>query len=303
MGPSEREEYILRQLVETKKQVALGQIDLARCNTLALQALCKSLYTWVICEEILRDTGELGNPKQAFNLHKSRVESVMKGWAALRDYPRLCMALIANANLFRTRTDGDPDKNYRRGSQFVQAAYHVAKGLCRSKDDLLLKILLHQAAWLRLKLIAFNARQPQDVESDADLIRTLAREIDSPVVWVVTLQEEAGRSVQLGRFDKAQEVIAEARGYTSKLREETRRYADLGPLRAEIDLLARTGHREAARARMRDYVSTWQKNPTFYASQIWREWEEVPTELASSTQVYVTSMIPNFYLIERLVEV
>ena len=247
----------------------------------------------LLCHEVLREIGE-----DRFSLLEERCKVVAKAWWERGDYLRFAAALLVLANLYRSVGD------YRQSFRVLQNAYDIIRGLDRKHDRELVKLGLHQAVVWRHRLVAVHGEEPASnaAKDDIKLLRTLAREVNTPGVWFDTLRAEADHHIALGDFEQAQWQLDRAKHQATLLPPHRPMYTEMRLLQREVELLLGIGSKDLARERALEYGVMAREWPIPYYSLQWERWRERCPELpcVSFSRRYVCALLSGLYFEDRL---
>lgn len=265
-SPGEREDWLCEKSLAARHALAEGRQADAKSGALALQALVThdtrpfGRQIRIGVAELLRDIGELSTNETgvagAFVTVQRRSQRLVKTLSTLaavpasrlkRDYRRLCMALLTDANLHIALKRQLPRQvvNIDHARKYVFGAYDIAFGIGSTMPkDPIWPMIQHHAALRKLQVLTFELRQPNApgaIEA-ARRLRELGEVIDTPVTWFETFAAEAAYAVARTPFESSKRSLDYAEERLVSANELLRRSPALAPwrrlnvLRTEIEL-------------------------------------------------------------------
>lgn len=302
-----KSEYLHERFLRLRHQLALGDHVAASTGTSALREYmkCESLVdsrVWLGSNELIRDAGiplsQACPLALAFRRLDQLCEDLAIEYAAKSDYPRLAVNLLTRANLHRSHLDSvDGLGSFKTAKEAINAAEHVAIGLCR-KNPATRDSILHQAISWRCRLQVVHAREHENAGADIQRLKRLAESIDSPPAWLETWRETFTYHRYMGELDQANAALEKATQVFSGMPVKSP-WNELGLLRSRILLLQAVRAPKSDQARVvESYVALCSKYPSIYQRQLAKEFG-VPVKAPAQParmQLHLGAMLPFFYL-------
>jgi len=216
--------------------------------------------------ELLRDAGVEGEPSRPdITSIRRHADAAVALYAEIRDYRNLGKALIASANTCRL------DEDDRTADRMFRAGYHILNERC-SRTDPGIARLLHQVSFWKLRLSAQNLDRCE-IRKQLNDLSNLACELGEPSVHLETYREEVGcLTHELRDYDKAAERLVEMKELLRGMSFQPS-YPAPTLLRPEIELLIKTGEKDAAIHLIEnDYATLYRNNRHLHYYRVLQSW-------------------------------
>jgi hypothetical protein len=298
-----------------------GDRDFVIAGVAALRALLgpdNSAFAFrakTVCEEMLRDAGEIGDwsvrspeSDRAFERVARRAIAIEGRWEAAHERLNLARALLARASLYRQQKGRE-----REALNLVTGAEHLLKWLSWDENPREVNLLLHAALSWKVRLRAFYLPawelDMDRTEQDFQRLHELAEKSHSPLPAIITARDEAAYLVLIHDLDRAAVILQRAREKLETLPVYSA-IADLALRRSEIELAKklielREKRDEGQAVRLvGEYRQVWQGNPTSAQLKALRDLEKKcgvrPTVTSGLSLVYSTPMPAELWMEDRL---